>query len=123
MISTRGARAYATNDRVDKSGAHLGWYWSEDRASSLDLATFNGIDVGEYDREREPGKWREVLAVLDGVRERVNEVGPVSLLFFTPYLYPPSPSPSLLDALSPKYHHQINGFTTSDHPSSFNLIC
>lgn len=73
MASTRTSRAYATSHRKDHSGAHLGWFWGEDRASALDLATFNGIEVGAYDKEREPKKWREVLAVLDGTRDRVVE--------------------------------------------------
>lgn len=73
MECTRTARVYATTHRNDHSGAHLGWYWGEDRASALDLATFNGIDVGEYNKEREPKKWREVLAVLDGHKDRVVE--------------------------------------------------
>ena len=73
MASTRMCRAYATSHRIDQSGAHLGWYWGEDRAASLGLATFNGIEVGEYDREREPKKWREILAVLDGLKDRLIE--------------------------------------------------
>ena len=73
MASIRTSRAYATSARNDYSGAHLGWYWGEDRAASLGLATFNGIEVGEYDREREPKKWREILAVLDGLKDRLVE--------------------------------------------------
>lgn len=73
MLSTRTARVFAASNRIDRSGAHLGWYWTEDRASSLDIATFNGIEVGEYNKEREPKKWREVLAVLDGLKDRVVE--------------------------------------------------
>lgn len=80
MASTRMSRAYATSHRTDHSGAHLGWYWGEDRAASLDLATFNGIEVGEYDREREPKKWREILAVLDGLKDRLVEA-PVNPTF------------------------------------------
>ena len=73
MASTRTSRNYATTHRKDHSGAHLGWFWGEDRASALDLATFNDIEVGEYDKEREPNKWRDVLAVLDGLKDRVVE--------------------------------------------------
>ena len=73
MASTRNSRGYATSHRKDHSGAQVGWFWGEDRASALDLATFNGIEIGEYDKEREPKKWREVLAVLDGLKDRVVE--------------------------------------------------
>ena len=73
LTSIRDSRAYATSHRTDYSGTHLGWYWGEDRAASLGLATFNGIEVGEYDREREPKKWREILAVLDGLKDRLVE--------------------------------------------------
>ena len=73
MESIRTCRSYATSHRTDHSGANLGWFWGEDRAASLDLATFNGIEVGEYDREREPKKWREILAVLDGLKDRLVE--------------------------------------------------
>ncbi|KAL8788217.1 MAG: hypothetical protein Q9195_007432 [Heterodermia aff. obscurata] len=86
MASVRTSRAYATSYRTDYSGTHLGWYWGEDRAASLDLATFNGIEVGEYDREREPNKWREILAVLDGFKDRLVVEGP-----------PPPPSTSNAD--------------------------
>ena len=79
MASIRTCRAHATSHRTDHSGAHLGWYWGEDRAASLDLATFNGIEVGEYDREREPKKWREILAVLDGLKDRLVEAPPPTI--------------------------------------------
>ena len=76
LASLRSSRAFATSHRTDYSGTHLGWYWGEDRAASLDLSTFNGIEVGEYDREREPKKWREILAVLDGLKDRLVEAPP-----------------------------------------------
>ena len=75
MASTRVSRAYAKVHRSDHSGAQLGWFWGEDRANALDLSSFNGIEIGEYDREREPQKWRDILAVLDGLKDRVPVTG------------------------------------------------
>ncbi|KAI4178666.1 MAG: hypothetical protein LQ346_007369, partial [Caloplaca aetnensis] len=42
------------------------WLWADHRAAALDLPQLGGLDVGEWDEEREPGVWRRVLEVLDG---------------------------------------------------------
>ena len=72
-VSVRKSREYATSHRTDHTGGNHGWFWGEDRAHALGLATFNNIEVGEYNREREPKRAREILAVLDGRKDRLAE--------------------------------------------------
>ena len=62
-------RRAAIKQRTQQGGNKPGYFWGEHRADALDLATFNGIDVGIYDMDRDPQKWRQVLAVLDGERK------------------------------------------------------
>ena len=42
-------------------------YVAESRADSLNLGTFNGIDVGAPGPEIDPYLWQNVLAALDGI--------------------------------------------------------
>lgn len=44
-----------------------GLYVAESRADSLNLGTFNGIDVGAPGPELDPYLWQNVLAALDGI--------------------------------------------------------
>ncbi|KAL8702589.1 MAG: hypothetical protein Q9201_004248 [Fulgogasparrea decipioides] len=66
--------AAATDERIVDSSDGTKWFWGGCRAEALDLATVNGLEVGEYDMEREARVWREVLQVLDGRREKVDVV-------------------------------------------------
>ncbi|KAL8774085.1 MAG: hypothetical protein Q9209_001193 [Squamulea sp. 1 TL-2023] len=67
------ARAIAAgSDKRILEDAGKRWFWGDCRAEGLDLRSVGGLEVGEYDEEREPGVWREVLGVVDGRRERVD---------------------------------------------------
>lgn len=66
LQGTRAARLYsAENDqRIITAGKK--WFWGEHRAECLDLGTFNGIEVGSRDPDRDPKAWRDTLRVIDG---------------------------------------------------------
>lgn len=49
-----------------KTPIHL----SDSRIECLDLHSFNGIEVGPTNTDRDPTLWRNVLAVIDGVKDR-----------------------------------------------------
>lgn len=51
--------------RLRQTGAPI--YVADSRAEALNLATFNGVNVGPHDRERDPKAWRHVLTILDGM--------------------------------------------------------
>lgn len=57
-------RHHAINKRIRQGVHKSGCFWGDHRAEALDLATFNGIDVGIHDMDRDPQKWRQVLALL-----------------------------------------------------------
>ncbi|KAL8802115.1 MAG: hypothetical protein Q9200_006701 [Gallowayella weberi] len=68
--------AAATDERIAaRNGNRNGkrWFWAGCRAVGLDLASVNGVEVAGYDGERRPKVWREVLGVVDGRRDRVEE--------------------------------------------------
>ena len=67
--------AAATDERIVDSPDGRTWYWGDCRAECLDIATANGLEVGNYDEERDPKVWREVLQVRDGQRGKVNAKG------------------------------------------------
>jgi len=66
-------RNYAVHRRIQQGDHKAGYFWGDHRAEALDLATFNGIDVGVHDMDRDPQKWRQVLALLD--REKTIPAG------------------------------------------------
>lgn len=47
-------------------------FLSDSRVEALDLPTFNGLDVGPKTADRDPKTWRDALAVIDGVKNRVT---------------------------------------------------
>lgn len=65
-------RAYATqaDGRLDDSDQDsLLWFWADTRAEALDLQTFNGIEVGKYDKIRDAQTlelWKAQLAAING---------------------------------------------------------
>ena len=64
--AVRNRRAPAPgSEKHDDGGGSRAYFWADHRADALGLATFNGIDVGRYDIDREPRRWRQALAVLD----------------------------------------------------------
>ena len=66
------ARRYASQKDSRLAGAGNSIYFSDNRAEALNLDTFNGIDVGARDPNRDPKLWRSVLAVVDGVRDKIG---------------------------------------------------
>lgn len=68
LKSINFARNYAIQSRIQKRVSESGFVWGEHRAEALDLATFNGIDVGNHDLDRDPQRWRQILALLDAKR-------------------------------------------------------
>ncbi len=66
LAGVRAGRKYSaeTDQRLVLSKKKC--FWGDNRAEALDLETFNGIDVGVYDRDRDPRAWREFLSVIDG---------------------------------------------------------
>ncbi|KAI9817154.1 MAG: hypothetical protein M1827_001266 [Pycnora praestabilis] len=62
----RQARSFA-REKDKRIPAGRKWYWAETRADSLDLKTLNGLEVGKYDRERDPAIWRKMIRIIDGV--------------------------------------------------------
>ena len=71
-------RIFCAIDDVDEEYDEEGdrekgkWFWADSRAEALDLQSVNGVEVGAWDGEREPGVWRQVLGVVDGRREGVD---------------------------------------------------
>ena len=51
-------------------------FWGDHRAEALDLTTFNGVDVGIYDFNRDPVLWRRSIEVLRS-QEKVLERGQI----------------------------------------------
>lgn len=65
-------RKYAaqTDERIPQVAAGaVRWFWADTRVQALNVETFNGYEVGRYDRLRQRGTvraWRAMLRVLDG---------------------------------------------------------
>ncbi len=66
-------RIYATvaDERLEESKDTFPlWFWADTRAEALDVQTFNGIEVGNYDKVRDKETlelWRTHLKILNGV--------------------------------------------------------
>ncbi|RMZ92053.1 hypothetical protein DV736_g715, partial [Chaetothyriales sp. CBS 134916] len=66
------ARRYATltdNRMPEPSDGDLRWFLADNRAQALDVASFNGIEVGNYDPVRTKATleyWKAQMAVLNG---------------------------------------------------------
>ena len=43
------------------------WFWADTRVEALDLGSFNAQEVGRYDEDREPDRWRTCIRVMDGI--------------------------------------------------------
>lgn len=69
------AREYATK-RDCRAKHAAGLYVADSRAESLNLGTFNGIDVGAPDPELDPNLWQRVLVALDGTEKDEEEQSP-----------------------------------------------
>ncbi|KAJ9616839.1 hypothetical protein H2200_000559 [Cladophialophora chaetospira] len=65
-------RVYAIHADERLAEAHteaLLWFWADTRAEALDVQTFNGIEVGRYDKTRDKETlelWRTHLKILNG---------------------------------------------------------
>lgn len=76
------AREYATKRDIRLKHAE-GLYVADSRVDSLNLGTFNGIDVGAPDPELDSNLWWEVLDALDGIGDEEHppaEVDPESAM-------------------------------------------
>jgi hypothetical protein len=66
------ARKYATltDERLpDPINPEFLWFWADTRVDALDVATFNGLEVGRYHDVRDNATlegWRQVINVLNG---------------------------------------------------------
>ncbi|KAH7138680.1 hypothetical protein B0J11DRAFT_22481 [Dendryphion nanum] len=68
------SRIYAQKtDRriVDSFGSS--WYWGNSRADALDLRTVNGLEVSNYDTERDLESWRQCLKILNAAMEEEDK--------------------------------------------------
>lgn len=74
------ARYYATmaDERLPEPvGNEISWFWADTRVQALDVATFNGVEVGKYDDVRDPDTlhgWQEGLKILNGVHTTPSEI-------------------------------------------------
>ena len=68
--------ATATDERLPKpEGRENLWYWADDRVQALDLATFNGHEVGRYYDVRDEDTllaWHEIMKILNGHQTTVT---------------------------------------------------
>ena len=62
----RDARSYSSKTylRVKEGRA---WFWADTRVEALDLGSFNAQEVGRYDEDREPYRWRTCIKIMDGM--------------------------------------------------------
>ena len=58
-------RRHRVKEVVQEGGHPSGHFWGEHRAEALDLATFNGKDVGIHDVNRDPKRWRQILSIVN----------------------------------------------------------
>lgn len=70
LSGTLKAREYSARSDMRIAGSGKRWYWGNYRADSLDIETFNGFEVGQYNTNRDPKMWRSNLKVLDGVADK-----------------------------------------------------
>ena len=64
----RDARTYSAETclRIQEGRS---WFWADTRVEALDLGSLNAQEVGRYDEDREPYRWRAYIKVMDGVSE------------------------------------------------------
>ncbi|KAF2177658.1 hypothetical protein K469DRAFT_602462 [Zopfia rhizophila CBS 207.26] len=61
-----GARQFARErDRRIEGMLGSSWFWGDTRAEALDLETVNGLEVGRFDRDRNPKEWRKMIKTMD----------------------------------------------------------
>ena len=75
------ARSFArANDEriVNEMGAN--WYWGDHRADALSLRTINGLDIGEYDQDRDPKDWRSKIKVMNSLETQQGRSEQTTLL-------------------------------------------
>ena len=71
------ARAFArSHDSRLQAGVPI--LLSDTRTDALDLSSFNGVDCGKHNKDRNPKAWRDLLTVIDGVRGTSAIQPPVS---------------------------------------------
>ena len=70
------AREFSAKSDMRIVGSGKRWYWGNYRADSLDVETFNGFEVGQYNTDRDPKTWRSNLKVLDDVAGKVPREAP-----------------------------------------------
>lgn len=73
LSGTLIAREYSARSDMRIAGSGKKWYWGNYRADSLDIETFNGFEVGQYNTDRDPKMWRSNLKVLDGVADKAAQ--------------------------------------------------
>ena len=76
LSGSLAAREYSAKSDMRIVGSGKRWYWGNYRADSLDIETFNGFEVGQYNTDRDPKMWRSNLKVLDGVTDKVPREAP-----------------------------------------------
>ena len=73
------ARHYATqvDERLpEPQGNEISWFWADTRAQALDVATFNGLEVGKYHDVRDKAtieSWNYAVKVLNGHQVTVSD--------------------------------------------------
>ena len=62
----RDARSYSARVylRIQEGRS---WFWADTRVEALDLGSLSAQEVGRYDEDREPHRWRAYIKVMDGV--------------------------------------------------------
>ena len=79
VASILSARHYATSvdERLPEPQGHeLLWFWADHRAEALDVATFNGLELGRYHdvRDKETmDSWNYAVKVLNGHQVTVSD--------------------------------------------------
>ena len=75
-VGTVEARKHAAE--TDKRCVDYGrkWYWADYRNEALDLRFMNGLEIGKWDKTRDPVAWTNALMIIDGYQNEQGNVAP-----------------------------------------------